>query len=149
MVSFVKATREDAQFFYDLYAQPSVRKNSFRSDVISYESHLKWFNERVAHEDFDFYVVYDDDNPVGIFRIAWENEAGIISYSVDEKFQNKGYGTKMLIIAKNLKCQEWQMCLIGYVKSDNVASIKAFERAGYEKQKKDHETWRFCYETKG
>lgn len=72
-----------------------------------------------------YWVQLLDDTPVGFVGVI----KGDIRYAVDPAYQGRGYGTKLL---------EWAHSKFPYakglIKSENVGSIKAFEKAGFKKK---------------
>lgn len=59
-----------------------------------------------------------------------------ISYSICTEKRSQEYGAKMLELVKNQVFKDFPMVdkLTGLVKTDNLASKKAFENAGYEEK---------------
>jgi RimJ/RimL family protein N-acetyltransferase len=71
---------------------------------------------------------------IGQVRLDFTNHVGIIDYYVDSQFRGKGFGSEMLkLLPDQLIKDEFVFSeLIGKVKNSNVASEKAFLKAGYQ-----------------
>lgn len=135
--------KNDVELLFGWRNDEEVRKNSFSEEVIEFKNHSSWFCKTLSREDVFLYILVDGGNDVGQIRLNVEKNTGIISYSIDRRFRNNGYGTKILqlvenkIISENLGIFELQ----GLVKITNVASQKAFEKMGYQKEKSDFITY--------
>lgn len=123
------ATLDDLTLYYEWVNEPVVRKQSYNSNPISLENHLKWYTEKLSSKNCIMYVVEMEKIPIGQirFEISSENIA-IISFSVDVNFRGKSLGQGILRtgIAQFNKDHGAKYQLIGYVKKDNIASLKAF-----------------------
>lgn len=132
LIKFIEATQEHKSLLYSWVNDQKVRENSFNSNIVDYENHVNWFNEKLQSKSSIIYICYIEDTPVGQIRIdRINNDIGLINYSVDSKFRGKGIGTSILIRAKDKISQLKLNKLIGKVKKDNIASRKAFLNAGY------------------
>ncbi|MCQ2497635.1 MAG: GNAT family N-acetyltransferase [Lachnospiraceae bacterium] len=124
-----------------------TRKQSFNSSPISLEEHKAWFNRKLAsvsEKQCYFYILENDSTPIGSIRLDPINEeksSYIISYMISPKQRGLGYGTKIIkslidlldegfIIAKPVS-------LLAYVKPGNKASIRCFQKLGFEQKDKN------------
>ena len=95
-------------------------------------------NNEVTSEDTSTitYIMYVDDNPVGIVCIRtqidenWKKWSGNFYYKIRKSERNKGYGTKILELAlkefKSLGFKE----VYGQSSKGNIASAKVIENNG-------------------
>lgn len=129
------ATIDDSEFFYNLRNEYTVRMNSFNAEVIPYEKHFKWFKGKVSEKSTILLIACIETNPIGQIRIDLEDNFGIISYSILKEFRGQGLGTKILeLIKEYIKTNKYHCKrLIGNIKIENIASAKAFQKAGYVK----------------
>lgn len=132
---FRRATIEDCDLLFEWANEPAVRQNSFNSEKIKYEDHVKWFENKISLLNCLIFICEDEGKPVGQIRIEKEENQGLINFSVDGNCRGKGYGKKMLEDIGEALIQEKSGVteLIGRVKPENTASRKAFEGAGYSK----------------
>lgn len=135
--------KNDVELLYGWRNDEEVRKNSFSEEIIEFKTHSSWFYKTLSREDVFLYILVDGGNDVGQIRLNVENKIGIISYSIDKRYRNNGYGTKILqlvedkVISENFGISELQ----GLVKITNIASQKAFEKMGYQKEESDFITY--------
>jgi len=118
-----------------------------------HESIKNW----IAIEDWDTYyeyainepatflfALYDNNNFIGELTAEKddENKCLYIALTINPKFQNRGFGVRVLNYFKeNAKCLvegESKYISVG-IDKNNIASIKCFEKAGYVYQDEDEE----------
>lgn len=128
-----KAALSDLDLYYEWANDPVVRSNSFSSEPIPYEDHVKWFNRSLNKDDVHLFVMMEDDVPVGQIRINISDAVAEISYSISSEFRGKGYGRKIvsLLIEKIKKEIPGIKTISARVKPDNEASKKVFEKEGF------------------
>ena len=136
MVFLRKVEKDDMDLLFKWANDLLVRSNSFNSDIISYENHVKWFNKIIENPTVLQFILMDEDTPVGQIRLNVDGEEAEIGYSIGSEFRGKGYGHKMLqLIADKIDADYPNIkTLVAKVKPDNIASNKLFEREGYEKK---------------
>ena len=134
MVYLREATPTDMDLLFEWANDPAVRKNSFRSDPIPYEDHVKWFQHVMEDKNILQFILMDDDIPVGQIRLNLDNDEAEIGYSIVAEYRGKGYGHKILQLMIDKVHTEYPQIkkLIAKVKPENKASKKLFESEGYE-----------------
>lgn len=121
---------DDIGLLFQWVNDPSVRANSFQQQDVTWEEHQHWFKQKILSPTARLFIVYHNDLPVGQLRLDIENNSAYISYLVDSLHRGQGIGTQILLIAqRNLPSNINK--LIGRVKLNNVASIKAFTKTGF------------------
>lgn len=129
-----RADREDCDLLFKWANDSLVRANSFSTDKISYEEHVRWFDRLMQNKDCLQYILMDDCIPVGQARITICDNIAEVGYSVCADRRNSGYGSKLLgmIVDEVHKELPKVTSIVGKVKPENIASQKAFAKAGYE-----------------
>ena len=137
------ATKEDVNLFYEWANEKSVRKMSFNSEYISFETHQKWFKNNLNSKN-NFLLVLEFDNiPAGLVRF---NSEGVIGISLDKKFRGKNLGVVLIKEGINvIKSSTDIKKITAYVKKDNTPSIKIFEKAGFLFEANDVINEKECY----
>lgn len=130
MISLRRATSDDYILLFQWLNDSEVRKNSFSQEIVKLENHIKWFQSKLKDDKNNIFIVMKDKIEVGQIRVEIDNDVGTISYSIDSNYRGQGIGTEILNL---IKLEFEDIKLIGYVKKDNIASIKVFEKAGYKK----------------
>lgn len=130
-----RAEKSDCDLLFKWANEASTRENSFNNQPISFEHHLKWFEEKLSNTRVFIYIAYSDLGEIGQVRIEQYQNVGMINYSIDPAFRGKGYGFELLSALKEPLKQDAPdiRCLCGKVKFSNIASQKCFEKLGYAK----------------
>ena len=101
-----KANFLDSKIIFEWRNEPLVRMNSLHTELIMYDTHLKWFQEKLLSKESQIYICMKGETPVGQIRIDYEGNKGEISYSIASEYRGKGYGKQLLqygeIILKEL-----------------------------------------------
>ena len=135
MFSIRKAKIDDIHIYFEWINDISVRKNSFNSDLVSWDDHFKWYNEKVSSPNFLFYIIQNNlGDFVGQVRFEMiDDENYLISVSVSSKFRGLGYGAPILILACDSLFQIKNSIKINaYIKKENSKSKYIFEKAGFK-----------------
>jgi RimJ/RimL family protein N-acetyltransferase len=134
-ISFRKANENDMMLYFNWTNDDSVRENSYQSEPVLLDKHQNWFYHKINDETC-FMLVFEDHIglPIGQVRIQNQNEnTALIGISNDANHRRKGYASQMIQIASDefLKHNP-HFCISAFIKIENIASKKAFEKAGYE-----------------
>jgi RimJ/RimL family protein N-acetyltransferase len=123
---------------------PDVRKASFSSEKISWETHKAWFNDKLEDSNsYIFIALNEKKQPIGQVRfdIKTKNNAEI-DISVDPEKRGEGYGLLIIEQAVNefFKKTQVEICT-AWIKTENHSSQKLFNKAGFVKvDEKDDKT---------
>ncbi len=128
-----KVTTDDAGIILDWRNDEITRKNSFSSEIIALEDHVKWLERKLTDPDCHMYILEDEGRAVGNIRFDVLDNGNVaeISYMVSPNERGHGYGKKILLMADDIVKPLGVKVLTGLVKEDNIASRKCFEAAGY------------------
>ena len=94
------ATQEDMDLLFEWANEEEVRRNSFSTEKILYENHVKWFENILKKENCRQYIYCVEDVSVGQVRLTISGEKAEIGYSICACFRGKGYGKRMLELLK-------------------------------------------------
>jgi UDP-2,4-diacetamido-2,4,6-trideoxy-beta-L-altropyranose hydrolase len=132
------ATLEDTEITYKWANDPETRKFSFNQHYISFENHLDWFSKKIHSSTCFYYIMVKKTTPIGSIRFDIDQHIATISYLLAPTFHGKGLGTillkKGLEKLETLAKQENIQFVQGYVLKENSASIKLFERFGFQSE---------------
>jgi len=131
LIYFRTAVKSDEKLLFDWANDPVVRKQSFHSKPIDYQTHKKWFQAVLADNKRYLWIAEFNQNPVAQIRFDVVEEYAVISISIDEKHRGKGLGSIILQKATKKFVNKKQLSVVAYIKKENTASIKSFEKAGY------------------
>lgn len=133
-VKIRNALTTDVKQYFEWSNDPLVRQNSFHSNEIPWENHVKWFNSKIKDETsfLYFFETIDHQKPVGQIRIEQNEEEAIIGISVDKSFRNKKLTDQIISKATQEYFSTNDIPITAYIKKDNIASYRVFEKAGFE-----------------
>lgn len=152
ILSIRKLDEKDKQITFEWTNDPVTRRNSFNSEPILFDQHSKWFNSKF-NDKFAYYFVCEvDSKPAGLVRFDYDHseQAFIIGISIDVKYR----GRKLAITFLKKTCNKFiefsNKPIIAYIKEDNIASVKAFENAGFKLKSEviihGNESFKYVYE---
>ena len=136
--------KDDLNLLFNWANELEVRKNSFQTEQIPYYDHKNWF-EKLLHDETQIqYIFLVDSYPVGQIRFSIHDDKAEVNYSIDINMRGKGYGKKILELAKSKFFKEYPKIkkIIARVKKDNEASKKSFCANGYEEVYTQYELFR-------
>lgn len=130
------ATKDDCRMLWEWRNDSLVRSVSFSSDEIPFESHSQWFNKKLEAANCLIQIAENKHGvPIGQVRFDLiENDAAEISISVSAEHRSAGYGSKLIRTATEWILSSHRVSeIVAAIKEDNVASQRAFEKAGYQR----------------
>jgi RimJ/RimL family protein N-acetyltransferase len=133
-VKYRLSNLNDVEIYFKWFNDPVVRRNSFFSECVSWEQHLKWFKEKIYDPKLAFYIFQNVDLEF-IGQVRFEkikNFESIVGVSVSEEHRGNGYGEQMLKIA----CTDYfiknpNSVVNAYIKTENFASKMIFKKVGF------------------
>ncbi|WP_018618602.1 GNAT family N-acetyltransferase [Spirosoma luteum] len=132
------AQTSDAQLYFNWANDPDTRRQSFNTNPISLETHTAWFTRKLTDANTLLLIFFNEmKQAVGQVRfertpVADMPDEIIIGISVDARQRGKGMATPLIQQGCAVCRKQWGAVSIhAYIKADNQASIRAFERAGF------------------
>ena len=136
------AKAEDIKKVFDLSNDPEVRAHSIRTKPISWQEHQLWFTDRIAKTAEPFYIVEDPNGSfIAQVRLGPLSDP-VISLSISKSFRGQGLAAE-IIKQCSQKCRYRRIYAV--IKKGNLASLKAFQKAGYKPFKEDAEYQTLIY----
>ena len=130
-----KATLADAEDLFNLANEDTVRRNSFSQSKIEWAEHTRWLNGKLGDGNCLFLIVDCSNKFAGQVRfdmIPLQSEA-VINIGLSKSV--RGLGLSAFVINKSieelLKAHRDVRLIKAYIKESNIASVKAFEKAGF------------------
>jgi RimJ/RimL family protein N-acetyltransferase len=129
------ANIDDCEQYFVWANDYAIRKNSFSSDLITWDTHKRWFHEKISKSQNRFYIFQNEINQfIGQVRIEQgihENLA-VIGLSIGAEFRGLGLGRTLLEKAISLYVKEFPLIIIeAYIKLENKSSQIIFEKSGF------------------
>ncbi|HEX3049196.1 MAG TPA: GNAT family N-acetyltransferase, partial [Aggregatilineaceae bacterium] len=130
------AQESDCRMIWEWANDPGTRANSFSSDPIPWETHVRWFENQLRDATKMLLIASQGERgAIGQVRFAIDAPEATISVAVDSQWRGQGYGSKLIFRASQRVFQTTSVQLIyAYIKTDNPASRRAFAQAGYVDQ---------------
>ncbi len=131
---FLRPVQEaDCETVWRWSNDPKVRERSYNEDPIPWEEHKEWFSRKLSDPSSTLFVGEDEERPVGQVRFDSEDSAAVISVVVDSEKRGEGYGTELITRGTERYMQMTDDSRVdAFIKKGNEASIRAFEKAGYQ-----------------
>ena len=135
-----QANENDMLLYFTWANDEQVRKNSFNQAAIEWETHKKWFEEKLHSPEILLLVAQLQEKPIGQIRFEKrDKDVFEIDFSIDAAQRGKGYGSDILKtgVAELLQKKTGVKRIVGRVKKENVASSRAFQQAGFKQEPSD------------
>jgi RimJ/RimL family protein N-acetyltransferase len=137
---------DDLRLLHEWLQRPHVRR--WWSPQETYQEVVEYYLPAIEGADAtDLYVALLDDRPVGFLQTymlvdypehasvleAGDGAAGVDLFIADEELTGRGIGSEMLrrFVAEIVFAAPTTRCCIADPEAENVASIRAFEKAGF------------------
>ena len=133
---FRKVKKEDVELLFNWANDQEVRKQSYHTGKIDFETHKNWFHNKLKDENYQMYIAEIDKNPISLIRFEIEKEHAVIGILIDKNWRQKALSVPILKKATEIFQQNYPIPVYAYIKQSNIASVKAFQQAGYKFYKK-------------
>ncbi len=135
IVDVREANTEDERRMWEWANDPEVRAASFTTEPIPWESHVRWFAQKIADTNTLLLIAETvDEGPIGQIRFDVSGPDADIHISLAKVKRGSGLSAPAVQAAlkklfSNRDCER----VHAYVKPENVASIRLFEKAGFKR----------------
>jgi UDP-2,4-diacetamido-2,4,6-trideoxy-beta-L-altropyranose hydrolase len=135
MLSYRVITWDDIDLIYDWNNDPVARNNSFHSNQISKEEHEQWFNEKLHNPSIFYLIAVYNNQAIALVRYDVKELETTVGINLSKSYRGLGLSSIILTESSKLYFSKYDKPLIAYIKKENIASKKTFEKAGYTFQK--------------
>ncbi len=129
-----RATREDCELLWHWANDSQVRAASFSPDPIPWQTHQAWFEKKNTESGAEIFIA-ENENGESVGQIRFERRADggwEVDVSIAQAKRGRGLAAELVALGVDFLQQKNRGGKIhAFVKPSNVASIKAFERAGF------------------
>ena len=122
---------KDLELVYGWSNDELVRSQSFNSDNITFDEHSKWFLNKISSKNSLLLINENDIEPIGLVRFEVNEGYATIGIMLDKNYRGKGLSSVMLVKSCAAYFRSFSEPIKAYIKENNVASSKAFEKAGF------------------
>ena len=129
------ATADDARSIWEWRNDPTTRAMSGDVDDIAWEVHTRWFEQALVDSARRLLVVQLEDTAVGMVRFDdIDDGTWRISVNLAPAARGRGHGTAALVRACDwLATHDRPRAVTADIRTGNVASVRAFEAAGFRR----------------
>jgi RimJ/RimL family protein N-acetyltransferase len=133
LVTLRPAVFEDSRRLWEWRNEQATREASFHTECIPFEEHAQWFASKLADPQMRIFIAVDNyGREIGYVRFDLSGGEAEISVSVDQSERGKGYGVAVIKNGSDhLLTTEPVQRIVAHIKTNNPASVVAFERAGF------------------
>jgi UDP-2,4-diacetamido-2,4,6-trideoxy-beta-L-altropyranose hydrolase len=141
-LSFIKSTvmrkaiASDVDIIYEWANEKLARAMSYNNDPIPYNDHVNWFGNKINNPSSPYYIFEKDNKQVAQIRFDIKEGKALLSYSIGSEFRGKSLG--VWILAEGIKklTEEYKEVgtIAGFVKQENIASCRSFEKLRFKKE---------------
>lgn len=125
----------DCELLWEWANDPVTRQASLSSCSITWEQHQTWLLDKVKDPQSRFYMALDEDIPIGQIRFDFEGREAVVSVNLAAEYRGLGYGPLIIQLGVEVLFRETSVAAIyAYIKPSNMASIKAFMKAGFTRR---------------
>ena len=127
-----KIDKNDRLLLFEWANDPNVRANAKNLKPITWEEHVAWFDNIISNNSIFTYILVGARESIGMIRFNIDSGKAIITYSINKKYRGQGFGK--LIVKTGMKTLENiidKPVFVAYVKKDNIASEKIFNKLGF------------------
>jgi RimJ/RimL family protein N-acetyltransferase len=127
------ASESDCRMVWEWANDPAVRAVSFTSDPIPWASHMRWFGGRLQDPACHYRIIQDrQGGAIGQIRFDQSGPEATVSVGLDRGVRGGGLGAAGIVCGTEDLFGRSPVSLVhAYVKPDNLASVRAFEAAGF------------------
>ncbi|TIH18029.1 UDP-2,4-diacetamido-2,4,6-trideoxy-beta-L-altropyranose hydrolase [Marinifilum sp. JC120] len=132
-IIFRSAVKKDCEMILEWANDPETRKWSYNQTPIALQEHETWFAARLSEPE-NIYLIAENgfDEPIGQIRFQKMENGYEVHVLVAKEFRGGGTGSRLIRNASmHLLENKGPQRIMARAKSENIASVKAFEKAGY------------------
>jgi len=126
--------KNDMEDLFRWRNHPEVRKHFFHSTPISLNEHEQWFLAKINDPNTVIYIACSEKEKVGTIRYKNTQRGIYVSVMLNPDFFDRGFGSKIIELGtkKFIREKKPKKSILAEIKCDNIASIKAFQKAGFQ-----------------
>lgn len=131
-LTFREAKFQDAKQIYQLSNDKDVRENSINSNLIEWESHVKWLENKLKDTNYKILLFFCENHFVGQIKYEIDGKVAVISISLVSEFRGLGLTKEMFSLSFEFLFNTSDVVTIyALIKSNNLSSIKSFKKVGF------------------
>jgi RimJ/RimL family protein N-acetyltransferase len=145
ILRFRPAEKQDSYQIWQWRNDPLTREMSRNGELIEWAQHTKWFETVLKDNERHLWIVSSGDEDVAVLRFdEMSADQYEISINVNPAYRGQGMGASII----EMGCRKFlasidavNASVLAVVQQANVASLRSFEKAGFEKDGLDENGW--------
>lgn len=129
-------TAKHCKLIFDWQQHPKTRAYARNPNPPTWDEHTKWFDNTIKNAQVNFYLLMHQGQCAGFVRLnpkslndsTGDKKYKEVSIALNPGCHSKGLGVKALNLLTDLHRDGK---LLAFIDENNIASVKAFERAGF------------------
>ena len=127
------AKKTDALTLFEWKNERVARKYSILQSKLEFSSHERWYLNKLKHEGCKLFILETQNEiPLGQIRFDYKGIGWELSYSIDSKYRNNGFGKKIIQMGLESLSLPSPYIVYGRVTKDNKISNKIFNALGFK-----------------
>jgi len=132
-ISLRRARPEDRRLLFEWANDPIVRAASFSTELIPWDTHVEWFEKKIGRRDSLLFIAEDESGTaLGQIRFDLKDSEAELNLSLAKEKRGLGLAVPFIEagvreLVASIQCEK----VHAFVKPQNAASGKAFEKAGF------------------
>ena len=138
-LSIREIEESDKQITFEWANDPITRVSSFNSEPIKFNQHSIWFDSKLKDQTSHYFICKVGLKKAGLVRFDFDESknAFIIGITIAPKYRGRKLSTPFLKEACEYFLSTCNGQITAYIKEENIASVKAFEKAGFKFKSKE------------
>ena len=131
---------QDCRRLWEWRNDRETREASFNTEYIPFEEHESWFACKLKDSNTHILIASDiNGKKVGYVRFDINGHDAEISTCIDKSERGKGYGVATIKKGSDHLIQNGSVQnVVAYIRPNNLVSLSAFRKAGFESQGYKH-----------
>jgi len=147
-IKLIKARKHHLRILWKWRNNPLIRKGCLNPEFVSLKNHKLWFFQKIKDPNIKIFIAKWKKNKIGVIRFEIKNKRVTASINLNPMFTGRhlGYSIIKAGTQKFLRATKNKKSVSAIIKKSNIASIKAFIKAGYVFKKVDNENLIYQYQ---
>ncbi|MCE3294322.1 MAG: hypothetical protein K0R65_36 [Crocinitomicaceae bacterium] len=130
-LSYRRVDFSDKDLLFEWTNDPVTRSNSFQSNAVAYDEHVNWLEKKLESPDTFYLIAEVSGEPAAFVRFDGISAETVIGINIAKDFRGKGLAGQILMDSCTLFHYQFEGDIYAYIKTENEASVKAFQKAGF------------------
>ena len=132
-----EANIDDSNDIFEWRNDPITRQMSFNSDVVTFSTHNKWFENSLHNKNRYLLIVEEEGRKISVVRFDIKEEKSTAEININLNSLERGKRLSSTVISKsisyfNIINNKRTKTIIAKIKKKNIASKRSFMKCGFK-----------------